>query len=216
MCKFKVGDKVRLVNTSDYYEFNAIGEVMTIDQFDELPVLVKFENEYMNYFKHSDLELIGGDNMCKFKVGDKVKRKDGELFSNGEQVLTIKEVFYDANYDEWSVRFKETGTYITESKLDLVFTKSDLKDGMVVTYRDRQKRVLFEDKFYNMSAISAGSYLTFFNDDLTNQSNKDLDIIKVEYMGEVLWERKEEPKKVKLELEVTPEQAEMIKKQLGV
>lgn len=160
--------------------------------------------------------------MCKFKVGDKVKRKDGELFSNDEQVLTVSNLLLaHDSASGFVVVFEETGTNMHEDALELAeipFTKSDLKDGMVVTYRDgqRQPRVLFDGKLYNMINMSNISDLKYFNDDLTDPFYEDVDIIKVEYMGEVLWERKEEPKKVKLELEVTPEQAKMIKKQLGV
>lgn len=164
--------------------------------------------------------------MCKFKVGDKVKRKNSNSFSNGEQVLTVEGFYYDALYNEYAARFKETGTHLTESKLDLVFTKSDLKDGMVVSYRDSfcgtddVKRIVFKGSLYRVSedslSMSHGVYLKYYSDTLEYDNDVDMDIIKVEYMGEVLWERKEEPKKVKLELEVTPEQAEMIKKQLGV
>ena len=168
--------------------------------------------------------------MFKFKVGDKVKRKDGDFFSNGEKVLTVSRILLaHDSASGFVVVFEETGTNLHEDALELAeipFTKSDLKDGMVVTCRNGQTRISFDGKLYNMINVSCSSslkyfnddltYLKYFNDDLIYPFYKDVDIIKVEYMGEVLWERKEEPKKVKLELEVTPEQAEMIKKQLGV
>ncbi len=77
------------------------------------------------------------------------------------------------------------------------FTKSDLKDGMVVTYRNGNERTIMGFRLYtkneNFEYICM-TCLEHFKADLTvyNSSEKnDSDIMKVSYMGEVLWERKE-------------------------
>ena len=162
-------------------------------------------------------------NECKFKVGDKVRRKDGGLFSNDESVSTISEVKYYDGEDVRGVHLKETATWLYEDALELAekpFTKSDLKDGMVVTYRNKTARIVFDDKLYTTDVDSDNFLvqvtLDDFYDDLSCIDYELNDIMKVTYMGEVLWERKEKPKTVKLELDVTPEQAEAIKKQLGI
>jgi hypothetical protein len=75
--------------------------------------------------------------------------------------------------------------------------KSDLKDGMVLTYRDGSERYLLDGLIYCKS--SSCKVYTFYKvnelesyrDDLVFKSHQDpgLDIVKVEYMGEVLWSR---------------------------
>ena len=74
------------------------------------------------------------------------------------------------------------------------FTKSDLKDGMVVTYRDGAERLLFQDTLFDLRnnyALHRGSVLSGFNDDLSYKNEPSMDIVKVTYMDEVLWEREE-------------------------
>ena len=77
------------------------------------------------------------------------------------------------------------------------FTKQDLKDGMVLTYRNGETRVLFDKKLYGTmkegKLLYHGKTVGEYSVDLKDQSNigNDMDIAKVEYMGETLWERKE-------------------------
>ena len=77
------------------------------------------------------------------------------------------------------------------------FTKADLKDGMVVTYRNKQERTVLGDGLYDVKADSAklNHPLSSFADGMTDMfidGDSPIDIIKVSYMNEVLWERKEE------------------------
>lgn len=81
------------------------------------------------------------------------------------------------------------------------FTKSDLKDGMVVSYResfsgDNFKRVVFKGGLYRVSSdgmsMSHGACLKYYSDTLKYDNDEDMDIMKVEYIGEILWEREEE------------------------
>lgn len=73
------------------------------------------------------------------------------------------------------------------------FTLSDLKDGMVVTYRNGETRYVFREEFYDITYGNLTGY-TFedYNEDLLHHGgNNDEDIVKVEYMNEILWQRKE-------------------------
>lgn len=139
-------------------------------------------------------------NQRKFKVGDKVRRKDGEFFSNEEKVVTVSHVLTPPLLKEgFIVVFEETGTNLHEDALELAkipFTKSDLKDGMVVTYRDKKARIVFDGKLYTTD-VDSDSFLCQtdledFSDSLSCIDYEMNDIMKVEYMGEVLWEREEE------------------------
>ena len=76
------------------------------------------------------------------------------------------------------------------------FTKADIKNGMIVTYRNGCKRVAFNKEFYayteNGISIKRGNILEEYNDDLIRYDELEgLDIMEVEYEGEVLWTRKE-------------------------
>ena len=79
-----------------------------------------------------------------------------------------------------------------------IFTKADLKDGMVVTYREGSQRIVIGDKLYSIPSYSTGSYdyqlgLYNFDNNLIYHSKPDhhYTIVEVSYKGDVLWERKE-------------------------
>jgi hypothetical protein len=79
--------------------------------------------------------------MGKFKVGDKVKKKSGDVFSNGECVVTVSRL--EGVY----IWFKETGTNMEEWGLELVERKNEVKyedkwnlnDGSVEIPDDAEK-----------------------------------------------------------------------------
>lgn len=73
------------------------------------------------------------------------------------------------------------------------FTLSDLKDGMVVTYRNGKTRYVFREEFYDITYSNlTGNTFEDYNEDLLHHGgNNDEDIVKVEYMNEILWQRKE-------------------------
>lgn len=73
--------------------------------------------------------------------------------------------------------------------------KSDLKDGMIVTLRKGIDRVIIKGGLF--SEYGATCTLDYYNDDLTHTINgASDDIVKIEYGGEVIWERKVEWDKV--------------------
>ena len=69
------------------------------------------------------------------------------------------------------------------------FTKADLKDGMVVTYRSGIERIVFKGKFLHKGGFSEKD--TDFGEDLTHKRFSEWDIMKVVFGEDVLWERKE-------------------------
>ena len=76
------------------------------------------------------------------------------------------------------------------------FTKADIKNGMIITYRNGSKRVVFNEVFYDYIVDEighkSGNLLKEYNDDLIRYDNfRGQDIMEVEYEGEVLWTRKE-------------------------
>lgn len=77
------------------------------------------------------------------------------------------------------------------------FTKADLKDGMVIQYRNGWYRVVLGG-CTTLGTVCSDVYetrskdLSDYNDDLTNRYDfRGLDIMKVFNVEQVLWERKE-------------------------
>lgn len=83
------------------------------------------------------------------------------------------------------------------------FTKSDLKDGMIIQFRNGEKMLWLYG-----NPVGIDMFFDKPNEDLTNMLFEDLDVVKVGYpnksaktirnmlvmdFGEVIWERKENP-----------------------
>ena len=67
--------------------------------------------------------------------------------------------------------------------------KNDLKNGMIVVLRRGVTRVII-GKYLVDDDVNICNILENYNDDLTHINNcKNEDIIKVEYGGEIIWER---------------------------
>lgn len=131
----------------------------------------------------------------KFKVGDKVRvikcSIDGERCKNLNKVSTITEIGEHLCYPYMLKDIRET---FKENELALVekqFTKSDLKDGDIVTYRDGRKKIVFEDKFYGSNHFVL---LKYYTEDLKDiDGEEENDIVKVErpVKYETVFEREE-------------------------
>lgn len=139
----------------------------------------------------------------KFKVGDKVKvRKNliqgkcygselfiGDMENMKGRTVTIKEIC------SGSYRIEEAGFWWTDEMFENnYFTKSDLKDGDVVTYRNGEKRTIKDEELLTKSKIAVNK-LDNYKEDLTNKvGSMNLDIIKVErpVKYKTVFERKEE------------------------
>lgn len=145
----------------------------------------------------------------KFKVRDKVRfignynkhcNRDGrtgltlkELIKSTNNILTVSEVHYTY------ITVKEDVFWCFDNnELELIkdkqFTKSDLKDGDIVTYRNGDKRTIINNNLIDEQGEKAHD-LNYYREDLTSKGGTGyLDIIKVERPTsyETVFERKEE------------------------
>lgn len=111
----------------------------------------------------------------KFKVGDKVKfiRKTNSHSSDVKlgEVYTIE--YIDYIYDAIPYRTKENGEWFKEDELELVktvqFTKSDLKDGDIVIYRNGAIRTLRNKDLVDEIGIT-GLTLDDYTEELINKN----------------------------------------------
>ena len=129
----------------------------------------------------------------KFKVGDKVKviaKKHGHKFAIGE-IVKIDEIS-DRDYKCSSLEKNELWWLRDDEVAEVKFTKSDLKDGDIITERNGKKRILLEGFLHDdIGDVS----LTYFTEDLKDADGlKENDIVKVERPAkyETVFERKEE------------------------
>lgn len=134
----------------------------------------------------------------KYKVGDRVKDKEfGEGIVKGIED-NVYAVEFDKNIHQHSC-FKKCkgghGYWCTEGELELIrpkFTKSDLKDGDIVTYREGTKGMKQGERVIRKHNYT---YLGGYNEDLTILNGQtEYDIIKVERptQYETVFERKQE------------------------
>ena len=141
----------------------------------------------------------------KFNVGDKVKviATLHKQACNVGDIVTIKKAdVWDSSYlcdvdnvyDAW---FYENELGAIENGENNSFTKSDLKDGDIVTYKNGIKRLVNATN-KKIVFIQNPNILSFdfcdFRDNLTNRKGKEYDIVKVERATkyEMVFERKEE------------------------
>ena len=129
----------------------------------------------------------------KFKVGDKVKviaKKHGHGFNIGE-IVKIEEIS-DRDYKCSSLKKDKLWWMGEDEFVEWKFTKSDLQNGDIGTYRDGRKKIVFEDKFYGSNHFVL---LKYYTEDLKDiDGEEENDIIKVErpVKYETVFERKEE------------------------
>ena len=134
----------------------------------------------------------------KFKVGDKVKvikcSIDGERCKNLNKVSTITEIGEHLCYP---YMLKDIREPFKENELALVekqFTKSDLKDGDIVTYRNGDKRTVIAGNLINSNGGISKKLNQYTNELKDTVIGERLDIVKVERptQYEEVFERKEE------------------------
>lgn len=156
----------------------------------------------------------------KFKVGDRVRvvkivsnhSKDKHL----GKILTIKSLNpngdnpsggYLYGVPHYGVEEEEVRFVFLETELNFEFTKSDLKDGMVVEYRNGDRRLVLGECFVGYDYCS--HFNEWYDDNLINNNNaSQRDVCKVyksspelmkqcfddDYLA-LIWERPEEPAK---------------------
>ena len=122
----------------------------------------------------------------KFKVGDKVRVVRCSLHENCEYNNTIGKIIdIDADID-FPYELEDCDEIFREDELELVqerqFTKTDLKDGDIVIYRNGGKRIVNKtaNKIVHMENFSNLSFnLCDFREDLTNTNGCEYDIVKI-------------------------------------
>jgi len=87
-----------------------------------------------------------------FKPGDRVRKKNGEMFSNGEYVVTVdceepKSPFL-SNTDVW---LRETGTFISSEYIELAYNEGykGFKVGDNVLVHGNQREIVFASGRYH-------------------------------------------------------------------
>lgn len=131
----------------------------------------------------------------KFKVGDKVKviaKKHGHGFNIGE-IVKIKEI----NCEDYMCSSLERNNiwWLRDDEVaEVKFTKSDLKDGDIVTYRNGDKRTVIAGNLINSNGYISKKLNQYTNELKDTVTGESLDIIKVErpVKYETVFERKEE------------------------
>ena len=78
---------------------------------------------------------------------------------------------------------------------------NDLKDGMILTLRDKTKVIMVGELFIGKCG-NIITNLNEYNNDLTHKCSKKNDIIKIEYSGDVLWKEQIDWTKVPFGTEV--------------
>ena len=128
----------------------------------------------------------------KFKVGDKVKviaEKRGHEFDIGE-IVKIEEIS-DRDYKCSSLKKDELWWMGEDEFVKVKFTKSDLKDGDIVTYRNGLKKIVSGDKLCGNDLFAP---LRYYTEDLKDvDGEEEYDIVKVERSTqyEEVFEREE-------------------------
>lgn len=151
----------------------------------------------------------------KFKVGDRVrivKITHNTISSEYRKkyigkIYTVESINPNGSYGDEHYGFEGTNYYIFYAdELELAeFTKSDLKDGMVVEYRDGDRKMVLGNVFISFNGFSE---LENYDENLINKfySGCNIDRIYIslarildEYFDDkyltLIWERPEEPTK---------------------
>lgn len=136
----------------------------------------------------------------RIKVGDKVKLIKATDCTYGFKIGDICEILNTNSNGHYQIEIMNnngaTG-YVDEEHIELVnnqFTKSDLKDGDIVTYKNGYKRTVINNKLIDEKGTE-GYELRYYKENLIEKDGEDsLDIIKVERPTQykTVFERKEE------------------------
>ena len=150
----------------------------------------------------------------KFKVGDKVIVKvrperplhwnrDGKMDDYMGKICTITR-FYDDDYPN-AITLDRSGKFISfnydsycfypwkyeevyrkeDDKMQSTFTKSDLRDGMIVEYRNGKMRLVVDDQLIGVDMGECADLCNYY-DDLNNIFSSDLTVDRVYVKNEIV------------------------------
>lgn len=154
---------------------------------------------YFVYCFDFDYVYVGGRVMKEARMGMKVRIiKYEEIQPWQRKYLGKVGIVVDNDVNVPDVKFEDGRIIAFEiSKLEEVkdFTKADLKDGMLIEYRNpkdesNKKRVVIGDYIFVVNGFGC-MHIKRFKKDLTRTENSDYDIMKVYDRGELVWEREE-------------------------
>lgn len=144
------------------------------------------------------MTMIAKDiNGNEIKVGDMVERVEG---FNGGMVVgdrgIVKNITERLSISWLTIEGFNKWHDASRCKKIQSFTKSDLKDGMVVTYRNGWIRFVSGGGLYKIAKdfVDLGSSLEYYNNSLEHDNDEDMDIVKVFSVSDLenpIWEREE-------------------------
>ena len=140
--------------------------------------------------KNFKVRCVDQDISDYFVTGDIYEVIDGVIMSKNNNPYNPSEPYFTVK------EINENCVPQFELVEEKPFTKADIKNGMIITYRNGCKRVVFNEVFYDYIVDEighkSGNLLKEYNDDLIRYDEfRGQDIMEVEYEGEVLWTRKE-------------------------
>ena len=145
-------------------------------------------------------KLADGSLSTDYKVGDEFEVVEEGYFHKGSVVKLLEDdesdrPLFEIVCGDMKIDDKHYEYWSSLKPRRKQFTKADLKDGMVVTYRKGGfERLVFDGELFAFddSGISHTASLDKYEDSLLRTAGSSDDIIKVSYMNETLWERQEE------------------------
>ena len=133
----------------------------------------------------------------KFKVGDKVKVIKCKSHLHCENINKISKIKGIETLLSFPYSLEDCDELFNDEELELVenqFTKADLKNGDIVTYKNGDKRTVVAGNLINSGGYISKKLSQYINDLKDTVIGKNLDIIKVErpVQYDTVFERKEE------------------------
>ena len=144
--------------------------------------------------------------MSKFKIGDMVVFSEKMYGENHNPEVkfdrNIRKIV-NAQFGIYTLEGIEENSFV-ERELELApITRNDLKFGDILTLRNGDRYVVADGYMYGEDYcydLDSDKIDLWYNDDLTERENdKEQDIVKVERLDNVIYERKEEAKEMTVE-----------------
>ena len=211
MAKFKIGDKVKIVNPIGGFCHKYQDHIVTIKGYtktnvtNEFAYTVKEDGPNSYVWQDKELELV--------PLTIEEKRDKLIEFCNGKSCIGCKLENYVCGFDGWGLKDEKVdeaySIVFEQGEKDMnKFTKKDLKNGDVVKFKNGETAIAvvdigtfvfkdgylkFDDVAYDLtysSCIQGDKYTVIAVRRPTRSSECHLDLFKVE-LGQLVFERKE-------------------------